>query len=541
MRQRLWTAPSAAVLLGVFFLALYLLTGSSDLKQNGDTDLRYQTAQAIVDHGRLWIAHPLWMDTRVARGLGHHLYAFYAPGQATLMIPLYLVGKVVAHHLSLPYDITTLYAARSLDLFLGAALVVVFFFTALAIGYSLRVSVILSLLFGLATPAWPDAQSALEQTQVDLFLLISVLGAWLFVCRGMTSRRPLLLSGFGIGFAVFTRYDAALYLPIVALYPAVLRRRRGEQALILQDWLVFAAGCVPWLVLVAAWNWARFGAPWLTGLHEQTLGEPPWLGFVSLTVSPGKGILWYMPLLFLLPSAWTRFARFRPGLAWLFAAIMAITLLFYANVLYWHGDPAWGPRYLYAALPYAVLPLGTLLETWRRLKRPLQAFAIVLAACGLLLSVAAVSVNQWRFWYRLEAAEAHTAHPFRWGAAYYHYYWNIPQSPVLVQVDNLYQVLRLTAGDNHYRYTARPTPCLPDPFCPSNPADNYPINSLAYWWLDPMHPLLGAATRVVLAGVLFAVALIALALLISGLLHSGARGEAVARRADRLSPAPRGP
>ncbi len=165
-----------ATLLGVFFLSLYLLTGSSDLLHNGDTDLRFQTTQAIVDQGRLWLASPDYTDTRVALGLGHHLYAFYGPGQIILMMPLYVAGKVLAHHLSLPYGTTTLYAARSLDLFLGAALAVVFFWFALVCGYRRRVAALLTLVFGAATVAWPDAQSALEQTQVNLFLLIAAVG-----------------------------------------------------------------------------------------------------------------------------------------------------------------------------------------------------------------------------------------------------------------------------------------------------------------------------------------------------------------------------
>jgi hypothetical protein len=35
--------------------------------------------------------------------------------------------------------------------------------------------------------------------------------------------------------------------------------------------------------------------------------------------------------------------------------------------------------------------------------------------------------------------------------------------------------------------------------CPSNPADNYPINSLAFWWADVRYPLLGDRTRYALA------------------------------------------
>lgn len=498
-----------ALLLGAFILSVYLLTGSSDLKHNGDTDLRYQTTQAIVDHHRLWIGHPMWLDSRVATGLGGHLYAFYAPGQAVFMIPLYIIGKAIAHHLHLPYDITTLYASRSLDLWLGAALVVMFYFMALALGYSRRTAVLLSLVFGLASTAWPDAQSALEQTQVDLFLLVAVYAVWRFVAGDMGNRAWLLAAGTAMGLCVFTRYDGILYLPIVALYPALLRWRQSGRSKIVGDWLALGLSFLPWALSILVWDTLRFGKPWLTGLHEATFGEPFWTGFLGLVVSPGKGLLWYLPLVFLLPWAFPRFARKHPSLGWLFGALIAAPVLFYSNVLYWHGDPAWGPRYLYTAVPYLILPLGVLIERWR-VERPwLRAALVLLTVVSFGLQFSAVSVTQWRFWYRLEMEERHTPRPFRWGPTEYHYYWNVTQSPILMQPEDLYQVVRLDLGDRQYEYTAQPTTLT------SNPADNYPINSLAFWWADVRHPLLGARTRAAIAAALGLAALLSGALLLA--------------------------
>lgn len=483
--------------LGLLVLSVYLLSGSSDLLHNGDTDLRYQTTESIVDSGHIWIAHPMYTDSRVARGVGGHLYAFYAPGQTVLMVPLYVVGKVLAHRLSLPYGITTLYAARSLDLWLGALLAVVFFYTALALGYTRRVATLLTLTFAFATVAWPDAQSALEQTQVDLFLLAAVL-ALMYWIRG-ARQRSLFVAGTGLGLAVFTRYDMVIYVLILGVFVAGLDWKRGRPGLIVRHWLVLASGVAPWIILVALWNLARFGSPFLTGLHQATFGEPPLYGLAALLVSPGKGFLWYLPLLLLLPVAAPAFYRRSGPVSVLFAALAGATLLFYANILYWHGDPAWGPRYLYVSVPYLILPLGMLYARWRRLPAITRLALVAVVAYSFILNAAAVSVNDWRFWYRLEAAEGKTSQPFQWGAPHYHYYWNVLQSPILVQFDNVVQVSRLTfLGDDRYRDTAMPANCV----CHSNPAQLYPINSFAFWWTDPMHPLLGERTRAILAVVL---------------------------------------
>jgi Dolichyl-phosphate-mannose-protein mannosyltransferase len=499
------------VLLGLFFLSVYLLTGSSDLLHNGDTDLRYQTTQAMVDQHRLWLVHPMWTDARLASGLGGHTtYTIYGPGQTIFMVPLYVVGKALAHHLSLPYDITTLYASRSLDLFLGAALAVLFYFMARSVGYSRGVSAVLTLIFGLATPAWPDAQSALEQTQVDLFLLLAVFSVWRFVRGELNNRRWMFLAGTALGLAVFTRYDAALYIPIVALYPAILRYRRRESHSTVGDWAWYGIGFVPWAVLVGIWNLVRFGSPFHTGVHAPTFGEPIISGLLGLSVSPGKGLLWYMPVIWLLPWAVRSLYRRHASLVVFMAAVVLISLAFYSTVLYWHGDPAWGPRYLYTSLPYLVLPLGEILSSWSRRAAPMKLAVIGLVAVSLVIQLSAVSVTQWRFWYRLQAAEEQTAHPFSWGAYYYHYYWNVQQSPILVQMDDVLQVVRLDVlGDRRYDLVNRPMVCRPHrptPCPSSNPAELYPVNTLAFWWTDTRHPLLGARTRLALAAGLLAIA-----------------------------------
>jgi hypothetical protein len=498
LRRSRLTIP---VLLGFAVLCLYLVTASSDLRHNGDTLLRYQTTQAIVDHGRLWIESPYYTDTRVTRGLGGHYYAFYGPGQSLLMVPLYIAGKVVAHRLNLAYETATQYAVRSLDLILGALLAALFCWFALLLGYSRRVAVALTLVFAFASVAWPDAQSGLEQTQVNFFVFLATMCAWQSRRRKTSSNQWLAGCACCLGAAILTRYDAAMFVPVFAVFAAWMPARARNWRAAVGVLAIFSAALAPWVAALGLWNQLRFGSPFLTGLQEQTLGGSYLEHLFGLLVSPGKGLIWYLPLVFLLPWCVRGFARRDPALAALAAALVAVPLLFYSAILYWHGDPSWGPRYLYTAVPYLVLPLGELFSRWRVLRPSFRSLVAVAVLASVALNLAALSVTQWRFWYRLQAAQQSrvneatwSGQPFRWGSSHYHYYWDITQSPIAIQFDNVFQIARLALGDEKYRLVTKP-----DPFTSSNTADFYPLNTVAFWWADPVHPLFGPRARAAIA------------------------------------------
>jgi len=273
------------------------------------------------------------------------------------------------------------------------------------------------------------------------------------------------------------------------------------------------------MAAILVWNDLRFGSPFLTGLKEQTFGEPFLSGLLGLLVSPGKGIVWYVPLIFLLPWCVRGFYRRAPYFAALSLVLTVLPLAFYSNVVFWHGDPAWGPRYLYTAVPYLVLPLGEILTTWMRRARALRLTLLLLVVSSFLVQLSAITVTPWRFWYRIEAIEQRTRQPFHWGARRYHYYWDVRQSPLLIQPDNVYQVIRLKLGEKRYELRVHPGP----PGV-SNPADKYPINAFAFWWLDPRHPIFGSRTRGGLAALLGFIAISSLLFVVLELRKKGEHG-----------------
>jgi len=288
----------------------------------------------------------------------------------------------------------------------------------------------------------------------------------------------LVAMGLAAGLVFVTRVAGVITLPLFALYLVALHVRRvdgrwsmvdghmsnvgrpavADEALphkrartlrsffrpstidhrpLVRDLALYAAGVLPSLVINAAYNVARFGKPLQLEPHgDASFGFPPWLGLPDLLISPGKGLLWYTPAVLLLVLATRPFWRrcLRPAL--LFAFICGGYLLFYSNVNYWHGDPAWGPRYLYATLPYLILPLGEVFARWRGYRLPLRGVLVGVLAASLLVQFSAVTVSYWRSFHYVFATYPDQIDHYSWGFNL-NYFWTPDQSPLLLSLKDV--------------------------------------------------------------------------------------------------------
>lgn len=523
-------------LLGLFVFSVYVFTAPNDLQGNGDTLLRYQTTQSMVDCARIYYCAPntpTWTDKRVIAGVNGKLVTIYDPAQSVAMVPLYIAGKFIAHHFTQDYIYTPLYVTHLLDDIFAALTAIVFFYIALRLGYSRRVSALLTLIFAFASVLWPDAESMLEHTQVTFFLMLAVLCVMDYVSGGMKKRWWIVASALALGAAFLTRYDTGILFPLFPLYMAAARIARRKPLLkpvdqaepdasansvasltisslrdmhtvraILTDWMVYVVGLIPAFVAAGLWNNARFGSPFKTGIPS-TFGEPILQGLTGLLMSPGKGIIWYMPILFALPFVALPFYRQNRILALFFAAIVAITVLLYSTVIYWHGDPAWGPRYIYSATPFLVLPLGILLERWSELTVWAKRLFIAAVFLSFAVQVVGVVTPQYRFWYREIHSQLAARQGFNWGEKnghfWYYYYWEPDRNPIVQGFQNMYELTALRVlGQNQYELGVSPIPTY-EHLNLSNPTESYEINNFNVWWLAARTPLVGTHRDGILA------------------------------------------
>ncbi len=463
-RRTVRTAPPWIIgtLLFVCVLSGYLLSFTVDQPaHNGDWFLRYQVACRIVEHNRFTLA-PYQADARSGPGLGGGVYTQYTLGQTTALIPFYLLGRVlggVTHTTCAdPAPAAVLLTGKLLDPILGAVLCVLFFALARLLGYAPPLAVGLTLLLAFATPLWPDVQSNLEHTLESLLLLVATYAAVRYTRQRHRQRLWVGVIGLAAGLEVVVRVSGVVIPPLFVLYLYILHRYRRKSAgpsALRADAAAFAWGLAPALIVAATFNALRFGSPLRTApFPDDALGLHLLQGLPALLFSPGKGLLWYSPAVMLLVLVARPFAR-RQGLpTLLFASIVGVYLLFYANLTYWPGDPAWGPRYLYPVLPYLILPLGELWRRGRASTRSIRAVVQGVLICSFLVQSAAVSVSYWRWEHHMFAAHVDQAVHYTWGWDL-NYYWRPDQSPLLAALTGVGDVARYSfdsAPSVHHLY-----------------------------------------------------------------------------------------
>ena len=298
-------------------------------------------------------------------------------GASAAAVPLLAVGRVASR--AAPADqqdlIERLFAGFT-NSWITALIAVLIFLIAREVGTGRRSAILLALVYGVGTMAWPHAKT----------LLFSEPLAALLVCAGVlyairTARRGMmpwaLLSGLAIGASLLARISTAPFIIIVAAYvvavplvQAGLRSRRAWRDLIPRT-LTFAVGlAIPVMILLAVNAW-RYGSAGDTGYGAVPLDFSPLEGLFGLILSPGKGLLWYAPVLLVAIVALPFAFRRKPAEVSLFLLIILANLAIFARFFQWHGEQAWGPRYMQTVLPMVVLIVAPVLvpgcaRWWRR-------------------------------------------------------------------------------------------------------------------------------------------------------------------------------
>ena len=408
----------AAALIFALLLSACLLTASASLNTI-DFRINYLQTQALADAQTIYLPpHP----ELLYQGPSGQWVSKYGLGLPILSVPLYVAGEALPRILypsGQARDLTLHFVMLTNDV-VTAVTGALLFLVCRRIPCGRGVSSAVAIAWGVTTPALVYADTLFSEPVVALCLVLATLALLEYERRGENGRFwALALASFSLGYALVTRASSVAMVPLFLLYAAhaamkhpegsdlrrLLRRNpardsggqgadSGSQFRALLSAVVALA--LPLGVLGASvlwYNFARHGNPLDFGYVGEAFSSPLLEGVYGLVASPGKGLVEYAPLVLLSAVGWPAFFRARPGVALLCAGITGVALLQGALWWAWWGGWCWGPRFLVPALPFALLPMCTLLGASVTARRS----ALVLGGLGLAvtLSGALVDVNSY--------------------------------------------------------------------------------------------------------------------------------------------------
>lgn len=303
-------------------------------------------------------------------------------------IPLYLVGSVVSHTVARSYaEYTERVFIGWTNSFVTAAGVVLLFLLAGLLGAPRRWAVALALTYGLATMVWPHAKTFFSE---PLTTTLALAGAYFAVrAVGDADLRLAATSGAFAGLAVSARSTAGLFLPVIGLYLLLAFPRRWANwfGRWLRVGLAYTAGAAVPLALFLASNWWRYGAVTNFGPKSIPLNYPLQDGLYGFFLSPGKSLFLYAPVVLVGLLAIPFVPRPHRPAVLLMAALGAVNVALFARFFQWHGDHAWGPRYLIMTIPFFVLPVAPLLDRvrWQRALAVSAVLGLFSAGLGVVM------------------------------------------------------------------------------------------------------------------------------------------------------------
>jgi hypothetical protein len=339
---------------------------------------RIYLVQAMVDEGSFAIDRGVARDgvtADLSRRAGHY-YSNKAPGMSFLGVPPYLVAKGLwrlgGHH-EIPLRTLT-WILRVFASTLPCLLLLPLGFRLLRrLGVGPPAAWATIALLALGSGGAPYALQFMAHHVAGMFLL----GALALGELG-TRRRELVLAGALVGAAVLVEYQAAILGFPLGVYLLWRRRahlpgaRGADHPL---AWM--AAGALPPMALLLAYHAACFGSPFATGYNFAASAEfaaghargflglqrPNWDQLVGVLVAPRMGLLTVTPALLLVPLGIAALLRdpARRALGAMLAATTGVALAFAAGYHFW--DVGWqiGQRYVAAAQPLLIVPVGVAL------------------------------------------------------------------------------------------------------------------------------------------------------------------------------------
>jgi hypothetical protein len=355
--------------------------------------MEYEVTKNLLQHGRFDLRDPQFLEIDAARGIDGQLYSPHGLGQSLAMIPFYLLGEGIAR---ISPAISPMRAHHFLISFMNpivaAILCLLLFRFQTELGFSNKTAFLATCICGTCTLIFPYAKVSFD-VMLTACLLFGAMYS-LYTYRRTFHDRWAWLGGVLCACALITRIASLIVVPFYLIYLGLPGSPGSpERSRLLHRLACFAFPLLLAIGAVAFYNATRFGTVLNDGHAADAavrFTTPLWLGFMGQTISPGKGLLWYSPVLVFAPCGWRMlYQRYKPE-AFLFLSFILANLLFYSKLSNWSGDWCWGPRFTILIIPFLGVGLGSFLHRrhgWNRWLRSSWLFVLALSLAVQILGV----------------------------------------------------------------------------------------------------------------------------------------------------------
>lgn len=360
---------SKPVVASLIFCLTLLIFVSSHVHQVTDSNYSMLVSESLVKHGSFTLDHyalpryePTWEGYYFKDGplyqleiVDGHLYHHLPPGTAVLSTPyvflLNSLGISAANPDGTYNPRGEVMIEGSLAAILMALLACIFFLTARLV-LPTSWSVVLALSGSLGTQIYSTASRALWSDTWGILLLGVAIFLLLAHETGRRRCNPVLLATL-LAWTYFVRPTFVLAIFAVTVYLLMVHRRL---------FIVYAATGGAWFIAFIYYSWYHYGR-WLPSYYYATRlnTDTFWLALAGNLISPARGLLVYVPVLFFVAYLLARYRQYLqyPRLVWLSLSVIIIHLIVISGFPHWWGGHGFGPRLATGLVPWFVL-LGIL-------------------------------------------------------------------------------------------------------------------------------------------------------------------------------------
>lgn len=388
MRRRLSAIPPHLRAGFLVFVMAFGLFGATTTQLTGYEPETAAVTEGLVLEGHFYETENPPVDGQGTPGKDGHLYARAGLLQPLLEAPFFAAGHAI--------DVTLGQAGTTplgwvfmwfYNPFIAALAAVALFALVFITRRSLGWAVAIASLFVLASIAWPYSSIGMETT--FMFALLAT-----FACAAWARRKPSpvswALTGLAMGGATATKPYACLVLPALAilLWPGLKRQLPPERLKLVASFLL---PLLLWAGAIAIYNAARFDSPTNFGYSSAALTVAMPLNVMGLLISPGKGLVFYSPLVVLGALGLGRLWREDRPLAATLIVLFLTIVAFSGASTYW-GDEVWGPRYIVPVAWALLVPIAWWADSQLR-----RRVLVGVAAVAIVVQVVAVSASYTRY------------------------------------------------------------------------------------------------------------------------------------------------